>query len=149
MGAAAVQRTRIAFVRPQRFTFGFPEIYGLILLAAAFTARFVPLSRLWGECTFRRLTGGWPCLSCGMTRSFDWFAQGRFADSFLINPLGFLAALSGAVLSLYAILSPLRPPRLKATLDPVGQNVLRYSLVALVVGDWAYLLIRHALGFPP
>lgn len=139
-------RTRLRFVRPARVTVGWPEIYGGLVLALVFTARFVPIARWWPTwgCRFRELTG-WPCLSCGMTRSFDWFAQGRFLDALRINPLGFLIACSGALLTLCLAAAPLRPPRPIVDLSPRGQAVLRAMAVAACLLNWAYLLLMTAL----
>ena len=141
----------VRLVRPKHITLGAAEICGIAVLLLALTARFIPLARIlpsWG-CPFRRITGGWPCLSCGMTRSFDWFIRGRFADAFLINPLGFLFVLSGALFTLYALFAPFRPPRLSLNLSLRTERLLAAAAVMLFFGNWAFLLIRHALGLWP
>jgi hypothetical protein len=136
----------IQFQRPARPTLGLFEIYGAIGVAAVLTARFVPLARLpgWG-CVFRRVVG-WPCLTCGMTRSFDWFAQGRFVDSLTINPLGFMLASLATIGVVYMAAAPLRPPRLKVELSRRGGTMVRVTAVALVVSNWAYLVLRTVAG---
>ena len=141
------ERTTLTFIRPRRVTLGWVEVCGILVLALVFTARFVPIARFWPGwgCPFRELTGGWPCASCGMTRSFDWFAQGRFADSFFVNPLGFLLALSAAVTAAYACLAPFRPPRPRLFLSPSAAFGARAAAFTALFGNWAYLLIRHAL----
>ena len=144
-------RTSLTFFRPEKITLGWCEFYGCMILAAVFTARFVPVARIlpgWG-CIFRKMTGGWPCLSCGMTRSFDWFAQGRFGDSFLINPLGFCLALFGVLITLYTLAAPLRPPRPRLILGNKVRIAAGIFLSAAILGDWAFLLIRHHLGLWP
>ena len=143
---AAPPRTRLRFVRPARATAGWPELYGAIALALVFVARFVPLARFWPGwgCKFRELTG-WPCFSCGMTRSFDWFAQGRFLDAFVINPAGFCLACGGALLTLSLVLAPLRPPRPVLDVTPRGARALRGAAIALCLLNWGYLLLRTAL----
>jgi hypothetical protein len=136
-------RTRLRFVRPRRVTVGWPELYGAIVLAFVFVARFVPLARwipTWG-CKLRDFTGI-PCLSCGMTRSFDWFAQGRFLDSLLINPLGFLLACSGVLLTLYFVAAPFRPPRPTLETTPHGAMVLRLCALGACVLNWVYLYVH-------
>lgn len=140
-------RTRLSFVRPVRVTVGWPEIYGGIVLALVFAARFVPFARFWPAwgCRFRELTG-WPCLSCGMTRCFDWFAQGRFFDALCINPLGFLIACTGVALALCLVAAPFRPPRPSLDLSPRGEAVLRVTAVAACLLNWAYLLLMTALA---
>ncbi len=140
-------RSRLIFIRPRRVTLGWAEVFGFLILGLVFAARFIPAARFlpgWG-CPFRELTGGWPCASCGMTRSFDWFAQGRFIDSLVINPLGFFLALTAALTVAYACLAPFRPPRPRLTLSPSATLALRIGGFAALAGNWAYLLIRHAL----
>jgi nitrate reductase gamma subunit len=121
---------------------GWLEIYGGIGLILLAIARFVPLSRLpfWG-CALRKLTG-FPCLSCGMTRSFDWFMHGRFLDSLLINPLGFLLAVLSIVGLLYLLLRRWRPPRLAVDLTARQSFWVRVICVALLAGNWAFVIAR-------
>lgn len=58
-------------------------------------ARFVPFDRLPSTCVFLRLTG-YPCLTCGMTRSVMAVAHLHFHQSIHFNPLGlpFVATLA-------------------------------------------------------
>ena len=49
-------------------------------------ARFVPFDRLPSVCGFLRLTG-YPCPSCGMTRSMMALAHIDFARAMYFNPL--------------------------------------------------------------
>jgi hypothetical protein len=133
--------------RPARPTLGLPEIYGFIGLGLLITARFVPLARLpfWG-CSMRKATGI-PCLSCGMTRSFDWFMQGRLLDSLAINPLGFALALLSAIGGLYALLFVLRvrTPRLEVSLSRQAGMALRYAAVLALAANWGYVVVRALL----
>lgn len=136
-------RTRLRFTRPLQVTIGWPEVYGGIILALVLVARFIPLARwlpTWG-CKFRELSG-LPCFSCGMTRSFDWFARGRFLDAFLINPMGFLLACTGAILAIYLVAAPLRLPRPLLELTPHGALALRVTAICACLLNWVYLLIR-------
>jgi hypothetical protein len=137
----------IRVVRPDKPATGLPEIFGAVGLVLLLVARFVPVAKLlpgWG-CGLRRLTG-YPCLSCGMTRSFEWFARGRFADSFLINPLGFFLAALVPVGVLYLLLRPLRPPRLALELTTSQDLWLRVALLCVLAANWAYLLTRTFLA---
>ncbi len=142
----APARARLRFVRPRSIAVGWPEIYGAIVLALVLAARFVPVARFWPMwgCKFRELTG-WPCFSCGMTRSFDWFAQGRWLDSLSVNPLGFLIACTGTALALCLAAAPLRPPRPVVELSPRGCGAMRVAAVAICLLNWAYLLLMTAL----
>lgn len=136
----------IRFERPPKPTTGWLEIYGGIGLMLLFTARFVPLSKLpfWG-CALRRTTGI-PCLSCGMTRSFDWFLRGRFLDSLLVNPIGFGLALLSVIGAAYLLLRPLRPPRLRVELSERAGLWVRVAAIALLAGNWGYVVARALLA---
>lgn len=126
---------------------GLLEIYGLIGLLAILVARFVPLARWvpgW-QCLVRRYLGI-PCPTCGTTRAFDWFAQGRLLDALRINPLAFALACLCVVGVLYFIAVPLRPPKLQVTLTPRAGTVVRVGAVAIVAANWVYMLVRSLLG---
>lgn len=136
----------IRFERPPRPTTGWLEIYGGIGLLLLFTARFIPLSKLpfWG-CALRKTTGI-PCLSCGMTRSFDWFLRGRFLDSLLVNPIGFGLAVLSLVGVAYLLLRPLRPPRLRLELSESAGRWVRVAAIVLLAANWGYLVARALLA---
>lgn len=136
----------IRFVRPPRPTTGLLEVYGAIGVFLILVARFVPLARLpyWG-CGLRKLTG-YPCLACGMTRSFDWFAQGRLLDALLVNPLGFLLAGLSVVGVVYLALRPLRLPRLEIDLSERAATWARLGAIVLIFANWGYLIGRTVLG---
>lgn len=133
----------LRFVRPERPRFGPLEMMGAAGLALLLTARFVPLARWmpWWGCPLRETTG-LPCLSCGMTRAFDWLMRGRLLDSFLINPLGFLLALLGAISALYLLLAPLRPPRPQLAIPAPLPLWVRLGLGGAIAGNWVYLVVR-------
>lgn len=57
--------------------------FPLLVLAA----RFVPFDRLPSTCGFLRLTG-YPCPTCGMTRSVMALAHLDWARAMAFNPLG-------------------------------------------------------------
>ena len=57
--------------------------YPAFLLAA----RFVPFHRLPSTCLFLRVTG-YPCPTCGMTRSTEALAHGNLAQAVRFNALG-------------------------------------------------------------
>ncbi|MBI5543984.1 MAG: DUF2752 domain-containing protein [Deltaproteobacteria bacterium] len=136
----------LRFERPTKPTLGLLEIYGAMGVALLVTARFVPLARLpfWG-CALRKHTGI-PCLSCGMTRSFDWFMQGRLLDSLLVNPLGFTLAALSVVGAAYLVLWKLRPPRLRVELSVRAGSWVRWSALVLIAANWGYLITRALLS---
>jgi len=138
----------VRFQRPERPTTGWLEVYGGIGLLLLFTARFVPLAKLpfWG-CALRQTTGI-PCLSCGMTRSFDWFMRGRILDALLVNPVGFLLALLSVTGVAYLLLRRFRPPRLVFDFTDRQGFWVRVGTLGLLGANWAYLIVRALLARP-
>ncbi len=57
-------------------------------------------------CLFKLMTG-YPCAGCGMTRSFEAAAHGRFKEAFEWHPFGlvlFIAMWFGAIFAVYELL---------------------------------------------
>jgi hypothetical protein len=116
---------------------------GLVALAAALVARFVPAERfsLCGVCGFRRATG-WPCPSCGATRAFLALAHGRWAEGIAHNPF-----FAGVFLSLLLFIPYaawvvfLRKPRLRASFSGRRDAWFWGAVLALILLiNWLYLL---------
>ncbi len=86
-------------------------------------------------------TIGLPCPSCGMTTAFALAADGRFFDSFLAQPLGFLLAVGTAgfaVVSVYVALTGSR--MLGAITDKIGGKFW-WVLGAVVLLSWGYKML--------
>ena len=94
------------------------------------------------QCVFHSLTGR-PCLTCGATRSAWQLFHGHFIASFFLNPLAFLTYVTVAIFDIYAIVILItRAPRLRfANFTPVEIAVTRSIAIALILGNWLYLLI--------
>lgn len=69
-------------------------LYFGLLGAGMIVAHFQPLLPPFPLCLFK-LTTGYPCAGCGMTRSLVAAAHGQFAEAFSWHPLG-LALFLGA-----------------------------------------------------
>src|SRR5688572_7540551 len=66
------------------------------------------------RCPFLAVTG-YPCLTCGATRSAIALAHGNFLAGWTWNPLAFLALCGIALFDLYALIVLItRSPRLRA-----------------------------------
>lgn len=78
----------------------FTIIVSLPLLIAA--ARFVPLDRLPSTCVFYRVTG-YPCPTCGMTRSLAALAHLDFRQALSFNPIAVILAGFFALLWVTAV----------------------------------------------
>lgn len=92
-----------ALVAPR--TVGLADVLGFVGTVGFAAGRFVPFDALspWWGCSFRRLTGI-PCPGCGLTRVATRLAHLDFYGAWIVNPLGFLVALTFAGLALYALL---------------------------------------------
>ena len=112
-------------------------------------ARFIPVARLipgWG-CPLRQRTG-WPCPGCGLTRVADRVAHFNFAGAWDANPLGTVAALLFAFAALYTFLHlAFAVPVPDISLSPREQQLGKWALVALVVINYAFVVIKAKFPF--
>lgn len=86
-------------------------------------------------------TIGLPCPSCGMTTAFALAADGRFFDSFMAQPSGFLLAVAAAgfaVVSAYAALTGSR--MLNAITVKIGGRFW-WVFGAVVLFSWGYKIM--------
>jgi hypothetical protein len=86
-------------------------------------------------------TIGLPCPSCGMTTAFALAADGRFFDSFLAQPMGFMLAVATAgfaVVSAYAALTGSR--MLSAITDKIGGRFWWFFGAAILL-SWGYKML--------
>jgi hypothetical protein len=103
-------------------------------------------------CTFKKITG-LPCMTCGGTRSFFYFAHLKFKNSFSMNPLVFLTVTILLLYGLISVISFLTP---KHRVNPLDSNSIKKELkisipiwlknlmIILAIGslliNWAYLV---------
>ena len=117
----------------------------LVSLGAFVSLAFWLAARLpTPQCVFQSLTG-LPCPTCGATRAAWQFLHGHFAASLFFNPLAFSAYCAIALFDLYAAgVLLLRSPRLRVrNFTRAEKAVIRGSVLALVVGNWLYLLVAR------
>lgn len=117
------------------------------LSSLAVSAVWLRLGLPWPICVFHQLTG-WPCLTCGATRSAIEFFHGHFFGAWKWNPLAFVAYCALSIFNMYAaVVLVARLPRLRTTpFSAVGKNVVRASVVIALTVNWIYLL-THAQAF--
>ncbi len=78
------------------------KLYSLLLIAcfAGFIYLFYSIYNLQNEtfrvCFIKNVTG-YPCPSCGTTRSVSFLLAGKFTDAVLLNPFGIVVAIMMAV----------------------------------------------------
>jgi hypothetical protein len=109
-------------------------------LAAAVGVGLFHLDRLpFTLCAFKAVTG-FPCMTCGTTRTIGLLFLGHVGDALAMNPL---ATLVGVALVFWG-LADLVLLRQKAVLGvevaPPARPVLKVAAVAVVIANWAYLI---------
>jgi len=135
----------LTFHRPAQ-RFGLMSVYGVLAAAALGVARFIPIAKWlqpWWGCPLRETTGI-PCMACGLTRAFDWEAHGHFARAFALTPVGALLPVGCAVLAVWGLaVLTVRAPVPKLELDGVSARVLRWTVIAAILGNWIYMVLTR------
>ena len=111
-----------------------------LALGAAWLAMGLP----WPRCPFFAVTG-WPCLTCGATRSTIAFLHGDVLAALRWNPLVWAALCGIVIFNLYAAIVLLgRRPRLRIADWTSGEKKLaRIAVISLLALNWIYLLAHH------
>ena len=119
---------------------------GVSVAGVALAAIWLGLGLPWPICWFHEFTGE-PCATCGATRATIAFLHGHFLDAFRWNPLAFFACVAVAVFDVYAIaVLATGRRRLRVVFSGSEKRTLRFSAVAMLLLNWAYLLV-HATMF--
>lgn len=106
---------------------------------ALLAARFVPFHALPTMCGFKLLTT-WPCLACGMTRSWIHLAHGHPVAAVLQNPVGTLLAVTTAILVVYAALRSFTSmPAIRVRMSRREVWALRGLAIAGITSNWLYV----------
>ncbi len=107
----------------------------------AASALWFELGLPWPSCAFHALTG-FPCVTCGATRSTIQFFQGHFHNALLFNPLVFASLCLIALFDVYAFaVLTTRGPRLRlADWKRTEKKVVRIMVIVVLVLNWGYLL---------
>ena len=108
-------------------------------LAAGWFALGLP----WPRCLFHDLTG-FPCITCGATRSAIQFFHGHFLASWKWNPVVFIAICALSIFNTYAfVVLVWRAPRLRIEFQTTAERkYARILVIAALALNWAYLLIH-------
>lgn len=114
------------------------------LAALAGGAAWFALGLAWPKCPFLALTG-FPCLTCGATRTSIAMLRGHFSLALSWNPLAFLALCGVALFDLYAVVVLLsRSPRLRIVDWTKAERIgVRIAVIAAIAVNWIYLLAHH------
>lgn len=126
---------------PDRIEFGI--IYGGIALLILGAGRLLPVLAFAPDCVFKRLTTI-PCPSCGSTRSVVHLSHGDFLSAFVMNPLITLCMVAAVMYFFICLLSAfIDLPRISFLLTETEKNGVRVGAVALILVQWAYLIISR------
>ena len=93
-------------------------------------------------CPFHYWTG-FPCFSCGFTRSVLSFLRGDFCGSFRSNPLMFLIIVLWSLYIPYGLCAQVLPrfvPRIRVEFNSFDMRVVRVLILAFVVIVWGWLI---------
>jgi hypothetical protein len=92
------------------------------------------------ECSFKHLTGGWPCPSCGMTTSFALLMHGDVINSARANVVGTLLAAFCLALIPWSLISIyLGRPLFIVSIEPILIRVIIVFLLLLLT-RWVIVL---------
>jgi hypothetical protein len=122
------------------------ELIWLAVSVSAITggAGWLALSLPWPRCAFFAVTG-FPCLTCGATRSTIAFLHGDFFSALRWNPLAFVAFCAVLAFDLYAAIVLVgRLPRLRIVdWTAAEKTAARIAAITLLALNWIYLLAHH------
>lgn len=95
-------------------------------------------------CPLHMLTG-LPCPTCGMTRGLSCLLHGNLEAALLFNPLLMTILIGMALYLLYCVVVVSAGlPRLRCEpLSKITALAMRVGVVALIAGNWIYLIIRE------
>lgn len=125
-------------------------IGALAVVVAVAYPHFPWIQGFFPSCHFLAFTG-YPCGTCGFTRAFVRAAHFDGAGAFTVSPLGTVVFYGWALAALWIAATWFHPgvklPRIDWRTMPL---VARFGLLAVFLGNWAYLLIyRWVSGAPP
>ena len=115
-------------------------IYGCITLSVVIALRIIePFIQFLPVCNFHRLTG-YPCPTCGSTRSLLALSYFHFIDAFKFNPL-FTLGICGielwGILSLFLLFFH---RKLTWKIYPATGVFIRFFTVIIILLNWLYLI---------
>jgi hypothetical protein len=117
----------------------FGIIFGSLAIMALVVARYLPLMDIMPSCSFKALTG-FPCPTCGTTRSLVNLAKGDLPGSLLMNPAFALGMILTVLLFIYnSIIVLFNTPRFALSLTRPESDTVRVAALALLLLNWYYL----------
>jgi hypothetical protein len=116
-------------------------IFAAIGIAGCLGVGLLHLDRLpINFCMFKRLTG-WPCPTCGGTRTLGRLFALDVWGALTMNPLAALGALALLAWGVADLALLARGRSLAVSVSPRMASALRVGLAAAVALNWAYLIV--------
>jgi hypothetical protein len=117
----------------------FGIIFGSLAIMALFAARYLPLTDMMPSCLFKTFTG-FPCPTCGTTRSLVHLAKGDLQGSLFMNPAFALSMILTLLWFLYnTIIVLFDTSRFTLSLTRPEFDAVRVAALALLLLNWYYL----------
>jgi hypothetical protein len=91
-------------------------------------------------CVFHEITG-FPCLTCGGTRSLIALSQFDLVSSFMFNPLVPIFAIGLIIFSLLFFAGAVTNRSVKISLTKRGKRIIRYSVLIIIALNWLFLIL--------
>ncbi len=127
--------------RPPRRRWDERVLFATLFLGLFALARWFPFYRNPFTCTFKQLSG-YPCFTCGMTRSWVLQIHGRLVDGAIQSPGGSLLFWLAMGFTLWtAARMAFRLPSLRFDLHPWTVRALWIIGIAAFLGNWLYSMI--------
>ncbi len=115
-------------------------IWGAMVLLFLITAGlYRDVLSLMPECLFHEITG-FPCLTCGATRSLESLSAFDLISSFLSNPLLVSFIIGLIAFSILHLAGFVYKRKIILELTPREKKRVRFTVMALIAVNWAYLI---------
>ncbi len=133
---------RVVFEKRASGRIEFGIIYGGIALLILGVGRFLPLLSFAPSCAFKRFTGI-ACPTCGSTRAIVHLTHGKLFKALSMNPLITVFFIVAVVFFLYSVITLiLSLPRARLIISRKEGDAARIIAVALLLAQWAYLIVK-------
>jgi len=117
---------------------------GVSLSSLGLATGWFGLGLPWPRCGFHAITG-FPCLTCGATRSTIQFFHGHFLAALRWNPLVFVALCAVILFALYATVVLVGQTKRLRIVDwtAAERRAARIAVISLLALNWIYLLAHR------
>jgi hypothetical protein len=127
--------------RPPKRPFDERPIFAIAFLGMFVAALWFPFHRNPYMCSFKQITG-YPCFSCGMTRSWIDQINGRIWDGIVQSPFGSLLCWLALAFTVWTVARVvLRLPSLKFQFKGWESVTLWTLAVVFLFANWIYTIM--------